>query len=749
MPTTVPYRPMNGAVAPMVASTHRRGAHVEHGALASAVDHGDDAAVAGTTCAFEAGQHDVGQGRLGAFAGGASLGHCPAGQAAGDRVGERACPLEELPQDGQAFEGDGHGEHRHGRDEPDLLDGAPQGVVHHEGSDLRSGRIVTRRYITRKLSRGTPISSPFSNIAAYKFVALSDITERRARLREVGRRLELKGTVLLGPEGINIVASGQAAAVDQLIAELREDAALSDLRVKVSPGHGHSFSRWLVKLKREIIAFGDPSVAPARYTSSRVTPAELRAWLDEGRAVHLLDVRNDYEVAEGTFHGARAIGLAHFRDFPAAIDTLPDDMKDALVVTFCTGGIRCEKAAPLLEARGFKHVVQLDGGILQYFEDVGAAHYQGDCFVFDRRVAVTPSLEPAGKTLCFACQEVLTDAELADERYVEGMSCPRCHEPGGPSEPATLRAREAACLRAATPLPGSLPYTNLRPVRVLGRHDGLTALALLQAVSPDRDWERALFEGLITRQGEALDHEDVVRAGQRLVHEQPEHTEPDVNAHVGWLHEDRELVVVDKSAPLPVHPSGSFNRNTLLYLLERVYQDERLRPAHRLDAATSGVQVLARTAAAARFVQEQFACATVGKTYVARVHGHPAADSFTCEAPISRGPVAGIRRVEAGGLKARTDGHVLRRLADGSTLVRVHPRTGRTNQIRLHLWHLGWPIVGDPVYLPGGELATDAKQTGPVTMCLHAHALELVHPGTRQPVRFEAPAPAWAEEGKP
>jgi RluA family pseudouridine synthase len=588
-------------------------------------------------------------------------------------------------------------------------------------------------------------TAAFTNVAGYKFVALSELAPRRDALRALGKRLGLKGTVLLSPEGINVVASGRVRAIEDFTETLRSEPALSDLQIKASPSQRHSFNRWLVKLKPEIIAFGVADIAPAQYTSARVSPATLKDWFDRGERFALLDVRNNYEVEQGTFRGAATIDLDHFRDFPAAARALPAELRDQPLVTFCTGGVRCEKAGPLLESLGFTNVYQLDGGILQYFEDVGGDHYEGGCFVFDKRVAVTPDLQPGGQTLCFACQAVLSADDVASERYREGSSCPHCFEPSGPADAGTLASRAVAVAAASTPLPGSAPYTCRRPITVRARADGLTVVEFLVTLG-DRehvDWAAELRSGRLLRRGEALGADDVVWGGDRLLHEQPDHTEPDVNAAVQWLYEDADLVVVDKPAPLAVHPSGRFNRNTLLYLLKQIYP-ERLRPAHRLDAATTGVQVVTRTPAAARHLQQQFANSTPDKRYLARVHGVPTTTEFTCDARISGEPIRGVRLITDDGLAARTDFSVVGALGDGTTLLEAIPRTGRTNQIRAHLWHLGLPIVGDPVYQPGDVHAHSAKQTGDETMCLHAHRLGVVHPRTGRRIDFEAPAPPWA-----
>ena len=588
-------------------------------------------------------------------------------------------------------------------------------------------------------------TAPYKNIAAYKFVALAGLAERREALRELGAHLGLKGTVLLSPEGINVVASGAAACIDEFVGSLRVDEALSDLEIKESPSESHSFTRWLVKLKKEIIVFGKPEIEPERYTSARIKPATLKEWFDSGKSFRLLDVRNNYEIEQGTFTSAEPINLDHFRDFPAAAAELPADLRDQPVVTFCTGGVRCEKAGPFLESIGFTNVYQLDGGILQYFEDVGGDHYTGDCFVFDKRIAVTPELVPAGKVMCFACQQVLAEEDLASGQYVPAESCPHCFKPADPVDEETLSEHARKCRDSTTPLPGSVPYTSRRPIRVRGRADGLTVAEFLATIgSPEHvDWAASLEAGRISRREIELAADDVVRGGERLIHTTPDHTEPDVSNAVEWLYEDADLIALNKPAPLPVHPSGRFNRNTLAHFLRQVYPD-RLRPAHRLDASTTGVQLFARTAVSAKRVQDQFASGTVGKTYLARVHGQPSL-SFASSARISSQPVDGIRTIDDDGLAAHTEFTVLACPGDGTTLIRAIPHTGRTNQIRLHLWDLGFPIVGDPVYRQHRGLAEGAAQIGDQTMCLHAHKLKLVHPRTEQRLELVAPAPPWAE----
>ena len=238
--------------------------------------------------------------------------------------------------------------------------------------------------------------SAIVNISAYQFTPLGDLKPLRARLTAVCREAGLKGTILLSTEGINLFVAGPAGNIDRLLAVLRAIPGLDSLEPKVSESGEQPFTRMLVKIKKEIIAFGVPGVDPANHPAPRISARELKQWLDEGRPVTLLDTRNDFEVRLGTFRGAVPIGIAHFREFPAAAAELSPADHPHPVVTFCTGGIRCEKAAPHLIGLGFGQVFQLDGGILKYFEECGGEHFDGECFVFDKRVGLTAELDQSG-----------------------------------------------------------------------------------------------------------------------------------------------------------------------------------------------------------------------------------------------------------------------------------------------------------------------------------------------------------------
>lgn len=588
------------------------------------------------------------------------------------------------------------------------------------------------------------------NVAAYRFLPLTNLPGLRERLRTQCKAWQLRGTILLSPEGINLFVAGARAEIDLLLQELRGIPGLEGLAVKESVSDRQPFNRMLVRIKREIIAFGVPAIEPGRQTSPKIAPQELKRWLDEGRPVTLLDTRNDYEVKLGTFKNAVTLGIDHFRNFPAAVDRLPGDLKQQPIVMFCTGGIRCEKAGPYMERVGFEQIYQLDGGILKYFEDCGGEHYVGECFVFDGRVGLDPNLATTDNSLCFHCLTPLTVADQQDSRYVPNRSCPYCFLTDGEQLARTLAARALAIEQATTPLPGSEPYVNYRPLQISSKHAGLTLLQALQAMFPHLEpeyWRERFAQQLILSDDRQPTTDDRhVQPGERYWHRMPASSEPAVNTDIRVLHEDGAIVVVNKPAPLPLHPSGRFNRNTLQWILNKVYHPQKLRPVHRLDANTTGVVVFARTAHFASQLQPQFAAGKVEKLYLARIQGHPPESSFVCDAPIGNKTTdLGARAVDEQGQPARTEFRVLQSFNDGTSLIEAHPLTGRTNQIRVHLWHLGWPICGEQAYLPShqlGDAQTHAATDPP--LCLHARRISFLHPLTKERVTFEAPAPAWS-----
>ncbi len=278
-----------------------------------------------------------------------------------------------------------------------------------------------RRYPFRSV-----MSAEVINLSCYKFAPLDGLDELRTCLQEVAMGQGLKGTILLAPEGINFFLAGTRSQLAAVLEVIRALPGFADIVPKESPSSAQPFRRMLVKVKKEIIAFGIEGVDPARRPAAKISAKQLKQWLDEGRPVTLLDTRNDYEVRMGTFKGAVVPQIWNFRDFPAAVEKLPAELKTQPVVMFCTGGIRCEKAGPFMAMQGYADVLQLDGGILKYFEECGGAHYDGECFVFDERVGVGPDLRETGSVICFNCQMPLTVDDQQRPDYVYEKACLHC-----------------------------------------------------------------------------------------------------------------------------------------------------------------------------------------------------------------------------------------------------------------------------------------------------------------------------------
>ncbi len=248
------------------------------------------------------------------------------------------------------------------------------------------------------------------NIAAYKFVGIPDPESLQPLLKERCNQLALKGTVLLATEGINLFLAGSRESIDQFLDYLRCDklfgGRFTDIETKESLSDSQPFGRMVVRVAKEIITMRHPTIVPENNRAPHVEPATLKTWLeqgvdDQGRPVVMMDTRNGFEVEMGTFTNALKFDIEKFSQFPDAIKATiaeQSDLKDKTIVSFCTGGIRCEKAALYLHEIGMPHVYQLHGGILGYFEHVGGEHWQGECFVFDERVALDSSLKPTVHT---------------------------------------------------------------------------------------------------------------------------------------------------------------------------------------------------------------------------------------------------------------------------------------------------------------------------------------------------------------
>ncbi|MGF6815195.1 UPF0176 protein [Paraburkholderia atlantica] len=274
------------------------------------------------------------------------------------------------------------------------------------------------------------------NLAAYQFATIEDTAAWRPFVTERCNALGLRGTILLAPEGINLFIAGTRENTDAFIDYIRHDALFegkfANLQFKESLSDKQPFTRMLVKLKREIITMKKPAIRPELGRAPFVDAPTLKTWLDrghddEGRPVVMLDTRNAFEVDVGTFDNALDYRITKFSEFPEVIENNRADLEGKTVVSFCTGGIRCEKAAIHMKDVGIENVYQLEGGILKYFEEVGGAHYHGDCFVFDYRTALNPQLEPTATAQCFGCRAVVTPEQQQSPMYVAGKTCPACH----------------------------------------------------------------------------------------------------------------------------------------------------------------------------------------------------------------------------------------------------------------------------------------------------------------------------------
>ena len=263
------------------------------------------------------------------------------------------------------------------------------------------------------------------NIAAYKFVNLTELDALQQQLLDVCLDLNIKGTILLSEEGINLILAGVANSIDTFITHLTNDTRFVDIDFKKSPSEKHPFRRMRVRLKEEIVTMKVPGVAPEKHTGKRISAQQLKQWLDENKEFNFIDTRNDYEIELGTFNKAVDFDIKKFSDYPEVIKQSTLD-RSKPTVTFCTGGIRCEKATVATMDAGFEDVYQLDGGILKYFEECGSDHYHGNCFVFDQRTSITSQFAETGLTQCPRCNHFITADEQGHPDYIAWKRCQYC-----------------------------------------------------------------------------------------------------------------------------------------------------------------------------------------------------------------------------------------------------------------------------------------------------------------------------------
>ena len=238
---------------------------------------------------------------------------------------------------------------------------------------------------------------PILNLAAYRFWPIADPQSTRDTLEAAGRAFGVKGTILVTPEGLNAFLAGSETACRKMLDRMRAVPGFETLHAKESWSATVPFKRFKVKVKKEIIRMDHPTIRPADQRAPAVDAKTLARWLDRGcddsgNAVVMLDTRNGFEVDFGKFENAIDWRIHKFTEFPAALQGHRQDLQGKTVVSYCTGGIRCEKAALYMHELGLTNVLQLDGGILKYFEETDGRHWQGDCFVFDEREALAPDL---------------------------------------------------------------------------------------------------------------------------------------------------------------------------------------------------------------------------------------------------------------------------------------------------------------------------------------------------------------------
>ncbi len=269
----------------------------------------------------------------------------------------------------------------------------------------------------------------YHNLSGYCFVSIDDPESVRDALKASLQPLQVLGTILVASEGLNIALVGNESAINSAQQLFTGDERFKNIDFKLSLSTFSPFSKLKIRVRPEIITFAQSGIDPQTNAAASLSAAELKKWLDENHDFQLLDTRNTYEIESGTFENATTLDIENFRDLPEAVERAVANGKldlDKPVVTFCTGGVRCEKAAPWLSNHGFKEVYQVRGGILRYFEHCGDAHWRGDCFVFDDRVEITPQLAETGAVICRRCHKAVSVRHQHAPDFVADKHCPAC-----------------------------------------------------------------------------------------------------------------------------------------------------------------------------------------------------------------------------------------------------------------------------------------------------------------------------------
>lgn len=291
--------------------------------------------------------------------------------------------------------------------------------------------------------------------ALYRFVSLADLPKLQKRIKAVCDKNDICGTLLIAPEGINGTVAGQGDAIPTLISLLDDIAGVTQGELKYSSASTRPFRRIKVRLKKEIITMKAPEADPTKIVGQYVKPKDWNDLVNDPD-VTLIDTRNNYETAVGIFKGAIDPEIETFTEFKDYVQEKMDPKKQKKVAMFCTGGIRCEKASSYMLANGFEEVYHLQGGILKYLEEVPAeeSQWEGDCFVFDRRVAVGQDLRESPYQICYGCRFPLTEEDVQADSYEKGVSCTHCIDKLTEERARSFRMRHEQMKKIGEEIPG-------------------------------------------------------------------------------------------------------------------------------------------------------------------------------------------------------------------------------------------------------------------------------------------------------
>ena len=295
---------------------------------------------------------------------------------------------------------------------------------------------------------GNIIDEKHYTVAAfYQFASLNNILSLQTELKKLCQRNEIFGPILLASEGINGTVAGKQSSINCLFKWLGEQPSFSEIQVKYSNSDSQAFNRLKVRIKKEIVTMGKTDINPNNVVGTYIKPENWNDFINDPETL-IIDTRNDYEIAIGTFKNSTNPQTQSFREFPdwvkTELDTLPDNKRPKQIAMFCTGGIRCEKASSYLVQKGYENIFHLEGGILKYLETIPETDstWLGDCFVFDQRVSVEHGLAPGKYKMCHACRLPLAPEDLKSKNYQPGVSCPKCYGSHTPEQQKRFKERQ-------------------------------------------------------------------------------------------------------------------------------------------------------------------------------------------------------------------------------------------------------------------------------------------------------------------